>query len=200
MAVDGRQTLGEIPENLNDRYVNQLREWCRKLGLSASGGRAALQNRLEKKHNPRQGSEGQAHSSTTVSTPPALQLTREEMQTMISSSVQQAVADISKHVTEAYRTTTEDAGTAISSNHQTTESNSNPQVPPGEQQSATRRTTVSRHHHNGLCHHDFGAIWPDPVPSSTATTSTSTRTTTTSTYPAISCSVPVITATVSCCK
>ena len=83
MAVDGHQTLGELPENLNDLYVNQLREWCRKLGLSATGGRVALQNHLEEKHNPREGSEGQAHSATTVSAPPGLQLTREEIQTMI---------------------------------------------------------------------------------------------------------------------
>ena len=134
MAVDGHQTVGELPENLNDLYVTQLREWCRKLGLSTTGGRVALQNRLEKKRHPSEGSESQVHSATTVSAPSALQLTREEIQRMISSSVQQAVADISKHVIEAYRTATEDADTTIPSNHETTESNSNPRVPRGEQQ------------------------------------------------------------------
>ena len=41
-------TSHDIPEDLNKRYVKELRDLCKNLGLKQDGGRQALTNRLEK--------------------------------------------------------------------------------------------------------------------------------------------------------
>ena len=107
-------SVADFRTDLNSMYVGQLRNWCQSLGLPSTGGRVALQNRLEAKRNtissPNVNDVETTSGNTTQqqSLPNVVQVSKDDIQVMINTSVQAAVAEVAKSAIEAYKSTRAD--------------------------------------------------------------------------------------------
>ena len=114
LVLQRNVSVADLPIDLNSMYVGQLRNWCQSLGLSSTGGCVALQNRLEAKHDTisspnvddvetTSGNTTQQQSLSNV-----VQLSKDDVQAMINTSVQATVAEVAKSAIEAYKSTRAD--------------------------------------------------------------------------------------------
>ena len=114
LVLQRNVSVADLPTDLNSMYVGQLRNWCQSLGFPSTGGRVALLNRLEAKHNTisslnvndvetTSGNTTQQQSLSNV-----VQLSKDDVQAMINTSVQATVAEVAKSAIEAYKSTRAD--------------------------------------------------------------------------------------------
>ena len=93
-------------------YVRQLHNWCQSLSLPSTGGHVALQNRLEGKRNTNSSpNDVEATSGNTAQQQPlqnVVQLSKDDVQATINTSVQATVAEVAKSTIEAYKSTRAD--------------------------------------------------------------------------------------------
>ena len=95
-------SVADLPTDLNSMYVRQLRNWCQSLGLPSTSGRVALQNRLEAKRstisspnvNDMETTSGNTTQEQSLSN--GVQLSKDDLQAMINTSVQAAVAEVNQ--------------------------------------------------------------------------------------------------------
>ena len=114
LVLQRNVSVADLPTDLNSMYVGQLRNWCQSLGLPSTGGRVALQNRLEAKRNtissPNVSDVKTTSGNTTQqqSLSNVVQLSKDDVQAMINTSVQVAVAEVAKSAIGAYESTRAD--------------------------------------------------------------------------------------------